>query len=189
MTGLSCSPTRRTPSASGSNVCQARGKSAWYVPPPSGSVQPQAGSASGRSVDRTVAVPPPPGRPTKTEKPSAATGAKACLPTSRCQRAKSPRCVRPMLPVPSPPIGIPAYVPSSIIGRSTRGWPASGQGRPIGRCQATPGIFGHAPSVGHLSTPVTTTPRMKARWARKNTTTGTAMVISAVAWIRVGWVE
>lgn len=41
---------------------------------------------------------------------------------------------------------------------------------------------------GHLSTPVTTTPRMKARWARKNTTTGTAMVINAAAWISVGWV-
>ena len=45
------------------------------------------------------------------------------------------------------------------------------------------------PLVGHLSTPVTTTPRMNARWARKNTTTGTAIVISAVAWISVGWVE
>jgi hypothetical protein len=42
---------------------------------------------------------------------------------------------------------------------------------------------------GHFSTPVTTTPRMNARWARKNTTTGTAIVMSDAAWIRVGCVE
>src|SRR4051794_25533973 len=35
--------------------------------------------------------------------------------------------------------------------------------------------------------PVTTTVRMNARWARKNTITGTAIVSSADAWIRVGW--
>ena len=41
-----------------------------------------------------------PARPTNSEKPSAATGSKRCWPTSRCQRAASPRNVRPMLPVP-----------------------------------------------------------------------------------------
>src|SRR4249919_1066015 len=62
--------------------------------------------------------------------------------------------------------------------------------------RALPGVR-HSPErrpvVGvsevHLSTPVTTTPRMNARWARKKTTTGTAIVISAVAWMSVGWVE
>ena len=29
---------------------------------------------------------------------------------------------------------------------------------------------------------------MNARWARKNTTTGTAIVMSAAAWMSVGWV-
>jgi len=41
----------------------------------------------------------------------------------------------------------------------------------------------------HFSIPVTTTPRMNARWARTKTTRGTAIVIRADAWISVGWVE
>src|SRR5829696_1465004 len=41
---------------------------------------------------------------------------------------------------------------------------------------------------GHFSTPVTTTPRMNARWARRNTAIGTAIVISAAAWMSVGCV-
>src|SRR5262245_1597298 len=32
--------------------------------------------------------------------------------------------------------------------------------------------------AGHLSTPVTTTPRMNARWASRKTTIGTAIVMS-----------
>ena len=43
------------PRTSGSNVCQARGKSAWYVPPPTGRSQPHAGRSAGRSADSTVA--------------------------------------------------------------------------------------------------------------------------------------
>src|SRR5689334_3817528 len=39
---------------------------------------------------------------------------------------------------------------------------------------------------GHFSTPVTTTPRMNARWASRNTITGTAIAISAEAWMSVG---
>ena len=41
---------------------------------------------------------------------------------------------------------------------------------------------------GHLSTPVTTMLRMNERWARKKTTTGTAIVMSAAAWMSVGCV-
>src|SRR5262245_28363640 len=41
---------------------------------------------------------------------------------------------------------------------------------------------------GHLSTPVTTTPRMNARCASRNTTIGTTIVMSADAWISVGCV-
>ena len=164
-----------------------------------GSVQPQAGSASGRSVERTVAVavavrtrrrrprtrPPRPAR-------------SACRPTSRCQRAKSPRYVRPMLPVPSPPIGTPANVAVVDHRQVDARMAGSAQGTPMPRRQATPGIrsrpsrsVGRTRALGsrHLSTPVTTTPRMNARWARKNTTTGTAIVISAAAWISVGWVD
>ena len=44
-----------------------------------------------------------------------------------------------------------------------------------------------APRDRHFSTPVTTTPRMNARWARKKMITGIAIVISADAWIRFGW--
>ena len=91
MTGESCSPTTRIPPVtSGSNACHARGKSAWYVPPPTGSVQPQSGSSPGRSALSTVAREPD-GPPTNSENPSAATGSWRCRPTSRCQRAASPR--------------------------------------------------------------------------------------------------
>ena len=97
-----------------------------------------------------------------------------------------------MLPVPSPPSGTPPHGPSSIIGEVTCGRLTSGQGAPIGQLHATLGIAGGASHPQrHFSTPVTTTPRMNARWARKNTTTGTAMVISAAAWIsgRLGVVQ
>src|SRR4029079_12818897 len=42
--------------------------------------------------------------------------------------------------------------------------------------------------AAHVSTPVTTMPRMNARWARKKTTIGAAIVISAAAWMSVGCV-
>ena len=104
MTGLSCSPTRRDaedlrlerlPGAREERVVRA---GALGQRPAPGRQRRRAGASRGPSPCR-VAVR---ARPTKTEKPSAATGAKACLPTSRCQRATSPRCVRPMLPVPEP---------------------------------------------------------------------------------------
>src|SRR6185437_4593203 len=41
---------------------------------------------------------------------------------------------------------------------------------------------------GYFSTPVTTTPRMNARWARKNTTTGMAIVMRADIWMSLGCV-
>ncbi len=44
------------------------------------------------------------------------------------------------------------------------------------------------PGVAYLSTPVITTPRMNARWARRKTTTGTIMAINAEAWMSVGCV-
>ena len=144
ITGDSCSPRRRTPPVtSGSKVCHARGNSAWYVPLPAGSVHPQSGSAAGRSADSTVVVDPD-GPPTNTANPSAATGSNRCCPTSRCQRAASPRNVRPMLPVPRPPIGTPAHSPSSTIGPDTRGCPTSTHGTPIPRRQATSGIRGRS---------------------------------------------
>ena len=106
-----------------------------------------------------------PGRPTKSEKPSAATGSNRCRPTSRCQRAKSPRCVRPMLPVPRPPIGTPAHAPSSIIGRSTRGWPTSGQGRPIGRAPGDRRDVRPADALDGSSAPSLARPRSRPRRA------------------------
>jgi len=39
----------------------------------------------------------------------------------------------------------------------------------------------------HFSTPVTTTPRMNARWAMKKMNTGTAIASTAEAWMSVGW--
>ena len=139
---------------------------------PLGSVQPQAGSVSGRSVERTVATPPDSGRPTKIEKASAATGANACLPTSRCQRAKSPRCVRPMLPdlgrrsEPRPTTRRRSSGPRRAvagIGHGQADRPAAGatdRGQSFGP-HRTPRL------ARHLSTPVTTTPRMNARCAEE----------------------
>ncbi len=49
-----------------------------------------------------------------------------------------------MLPVPSPPIGIPANSPSSIIGMWTRLWPTESHGTPMPRRQATAGMTGQA---------------------------------------------
>ena len=100
-----------------------------------------------------------------------------------------------MLPVPRPPIGTPENSPSSRIGWSTRGWPTPSHGTPMPRRQAAAGMDGQsdARSVAstvdraHLSTPVTTTPRMNARWARRKMTIGTAIVSSADAWMSVGW--
>ena len=106
------------------------------IPAPGGQVRrPERGQDDGPAG--TVAASP--AGPTYREKPSAATGSNRCWPTSRCQRATSPRNVRPMLPVPRPPIGTPAHSPSSIIGRATRGCPTSGQGTPIARRQAGAG--------------------------------------------------
>ena len=111
MTGLSCSPTRRDaedlrlerlPRPREQGVIGAAALGQRPSPRPAA---PRAGAS-----DRTVAAPSPPGRPTWIEKPSRRPARSACFPTSRCQRATSPRCVRPMLPVPSPPIGTPAHV-------------------------------------------------------------------------------
>jgi len=41
----------------------------------------------------------------------------------------------------------------------------------------------------HFSTPVMTTPRMNARWAKKKIATGTMMDMTAAAWISVGFCE
>ena len=149
MTGESCSPTSRTPPrTSGSKDCHARGNSASYVPPPTGRSQPQPGRSSiGGRTPRTVARVVPSWRPTKTANPSAATGSKRWRPTSRCQRAASPRNVRPMLPVPRPPIGMPAHSPSSIIDVCTLGRPTESQGTPMPRRQAIGGMAGQ-PAAG-----------------------------------------
>ena len=109
MTGrqlLADEPDRRGPS--GSNVCQARGKSAVVRAAADRQVPaPRRQRVRAAASDRTWLARPPSARSTNSENPSAATGSKRCRPTSRCQRAKSPRCVRPMLPVPRPPIGTP----------------------------------------------------------------------------------
>ena len=103
-------------------------------------------------VRSTVADAP---RPSSTQraKPSTATGSKRCSPTRRCQRAKSPRWVRPMLPAPIPPMGTPAHGPSSIIGVSTRARGTGSQPAPIGWDQAWAGI--------RMATP--TSPRRRRR--------------------------
>ena len=50
-----------------------------------------------------------------------------------------------------------------------------------GRPGSAPDVAGTVTGLPYFSTPVTTTPRMNARWARKNTTTGTAIVMSEAA--------
>ena len=75
MTGESCSPMTPTPTTSASKVCQARGNSAWYVPPPTGTFQPHVSNPSpGGLTASTVACLEPSARATKSEKPSATTG-------------------------------------------------------------------------------------------------------------------
>ncbi len=109
---------------------------------PAGPSPTRGGSWAATPTARWRAPRDPSAAPTNSENPSAATGSKRCCPTSRCQRAASPRNVRPMLPVPRPPIGTPAHSPSSTIGVCTRGRPTVGHGTPIPRLQATAGMTG-----------------------------------------------
>ena len=45
---------------------------------------------------------------------------------------------------------------------------------------------GDAVAIAHFSTPVMTMPRMKARCAKKKTTTGITIVMSVAAWMYCG---
>src|SRR6185295_2030761 len=65
-----------------------------------------------------------------------------------------------------------------------------GDGRPPGATvdgATRPVALAFALDGAHLSTPVTTTPRMNARWANRKMMIGTAIVSSADAWMSVGW--
>ena len=191
MTGLSCSPTRRTPRTLGLERLPGareqrvvRAGALGQRPAPAG----QRLGPERRQDRRRAAVAPRP--PDEDREPvGRRPGGSACLPTSRCQRAKSPRCVRPMLPAPSPPIGTPPTGRRRSSASRRAAGRRRGRAAPIGRLPGRRAgiVRPAAPRLGgHFSTPVTTTPRMNARWARKNTTTGTAIVISAAAWMSVG---
>ena len=107
MTGLNCSRTTRTGSSAVERLPGAR-EERVVRPAAVGQVQPQAGSALGserredvghagrRAALRSVRA------PTNSENCRPRPARSGALPTSRCQRAKSPRYVRPMLPVPEP---------------------------------------------------------------------------------------
>ena len=136
MTGLSCSPTRRTPRTSGPKFARRAGTGRIGPAPPAVSSPTPAGPPAGASRARCR----PPHRQAARRRPRTRRRRRAerVAPTSRCQRAKSPRWVRPMLPAQAPDRDAG---PRPVVDHrtSTRGRPTSGRAGPSAGARRRPG--------------------------------------------------